>query len=298
MAGIAEVKDLVERHTNVEGVCTTAIPRLSLYRFSRMLEALHGVYEPSVCIVVQGRKRVIAGEHLCTYDVENYLLVSADVPVVGQVLEASRDHPFLAMLMHLDAATLAELMLETDVEEPNHGITGSALAVSTVEPDLLDACARLLRLLDSPEDVPVLAPLVEREILYRLLRGGQSQRLSQLATTESRLHDIKRSIGCIRENYREPLSVEALASEARMSTSALYHHFRAVTGLSPLQYQKHLRLQEARRLMLGGEMNAATAGYSVGYESPSQFSREYRRLFGAPPARDIARLPLSSLEPI
>jgi AraC-like DNA-binding protein len=240
--------------------------------------------------VAQGRKQVIAGKGVHIYDVENYLIVSVDVPVISQVLEASADKPFLALLLRIDPTVVRELVLESDVEGAGREDPEPALAVSAVEPALLDACVRLLRLLDSPRDIPVLAPLAEREILYRLLRGEQTSRISQLAYAESRLRDINRAIGWIRRTFREALSVETLASQARMSPSALHHHFKAVTGMSPLQYQKHLRLREARRLMLSEAVDAAMAGHSVGYESPSQFSREYRRLFGAPPARDIANL--------
>jgi AraC-like DNA-binding protein len=165
-----------------------------------------------------------------------------------------------------------------------------SLEVSLMDEGLLDAAIRLLRLMDSPRDIPVLAPLIEREILYRLLRGDQTSRMSQIAFAESKLQQVNRAIGWIKRNFRAPFSMETLAKEARMSTSALHQHFRTVTGMSPLQYQKQLRLQEARRLMLSEATDAAVAGHTVGYESPSQFSREYRRLFGASPLRDVQRL--------
>jgi len=205
-------------------------------------------------------------------------------------MEASADKPFLAVLLRLDPAAIGELTLECGLDRTVRERPRPALGVSAAEPALIDACVRMLRLLDSPEDIRVMAPLVEKEILYRLLRGAQSPRVNQIAFAESRLQDVHRAIGWIRRNFHETLSIETLASAARMSPSSLHQHFKTVTGMSPLQYQKHLRLQEARRLMLSQSVDAAVAGHSVGYESPSQFSREYRRLFGAPPASDIANL--------
>jgi transcriptional regulator GlxA family with amidase domain len=198
--------------------------------------------------------------------------------------------PFLCLRLDLDRAAIGALMLETDIERASRDQPGPALSVSTMSDDLLDAAVRLVRLLGSPRDAPILAPLAEREILYRLLRSDQTSRMSQIAFAESKLQQVNRAIGWIKRNFREPFSVETLADEARMSASALHQHFKTVTGMSPLQYQKNFRLQEARRMMLTQAADAAMAGHAVGYESPSQFSREYRRLFGAPPLRDIERL--------
>lgn len=170
------------------------------------------------------------------------------------------------------------------------GQLGPGMAVNPMDPQLLDAVIRLLRLLDSPHDIPILAPLVEREILYRLLSSEHGARLRQIALADHRLESVNRAISWLKRNYAEPFRIETVAREARMSASALHHHFKTVTAMSPLQYQKQIRLQEARRLMLAQAMDAATASHSVGYESPSQFSREYSRMFGAPPSRDIARL--------
>ena len=225
-----------------------------------------------------------------SYRKGDYLVVSVDVPIVGQIMEATPDRPFLCLRLDLDPAAIGALMLESDVERAGRELPGSSLAVSTMNDDLLDAAIRLLRLLGSPRDIPVLAPLAEREILYRLLRGEQTSRMSQIAFAESKLQQVNRAIGWIKRNFRAPLRIDTVASEARMSASALHQHFKTVTGMSPLQFQKQLRLQEARRLMLSEAADAAIAGHSVGYESPSQFSREYRRLFGAPPVRDIERL--------
>jgi AraC-like DNA-binding protein len=290
MASVGEMAQLVERHAGTDGVHATAIPRVSLYRLSQTSAPVHAVYEPAVCVVAQGRKQAIAGTGVYVYDIESHLLVSADVPVVSQVLEASADKPFLALMLRLEAAMLKELVLDNAHEQRTRTEPGPALSVSPMEPELLDPCVRMLRLLDSPRDIRFLAPIVEKEILYRLLSGAQTSRLSQFAYPDSRLRDINRAIAWIRDMFREPLSVDALALHARMSPSALHYHFKVVTGLSPLQYQKHLRLREARRLMLSQAMDAAVAGHLVGYECPSHFSREYRRLFGAPPATDVAKL--------
>ena len=290
MAHVCELAQLIEQFTGTDGIHTTAIPRVILYRASHIEEPMHAVYEPAVCVVAQGRKQAIAGEGVYLYDAEKYLVISVGVPAVGRILEASPDKPFLCLALGLDAAAIGALMVESDIERAGRAQPGSALSVSALDPELLDACVRLVRLLGSPRDIPVLAPLAEREILYRLLRGDQATRMSQIACAESRLHDVNRAITRIKRNFRSALSVETLASEAHMSTSALHQYFKMVTGVSPLQFQKHLRLLEARRLMLSRAVDAAAAGHSVGYESASQFSREYRRLFGAPPLRDIAKL--------
>ena len=285
----SELVRLIDRYARTDGMHATPIPRVFLFRSSRPTEPLHVLHEPAVCLIVQGRKQVILGEKVFVYDAENYLVVSVDVPVLGQVIEASADAPYLSLRLDLDMAALGSLLLEMP-PAPDNVPPASALSLSRVTPDLLDAVVRLVRLLDAPQDVPVLAPLAEREILFRLLRGDQTAKLRQIALGNSRMRQINRAIGFIKQNYREPFRIEDLAAEARMSASALHSHFKAVTAMSPLQYQKQLRLQEARRLMLLGTCDAATASHRVGYSSPSQFSREYRRLFGLPPQRDIERL--------
>jgi AraC-like DNA-binding protein len=213
------------------------------------------------------------------------------VPITGQIIEADPKTPYLCLRVDLDAAMLSALMVEAGSSGTASQHPGPALSLSRVTPELLDAAIRLLRLLAAPRDMPILSPLAEREILYRLLMGEQGSKIRQIATADGKLQQVNRAVGWIKRNYRKPFRIEAVASEARTSPSALHHHFKAVTAMSPLQYQKQLRLQEARRPILGLSMDAATAGHEVGYESPSQFSREYRRrLFGAPPLRDTARL--------
>ena len=290
MAHVRELAELIDRYAATDGIHATAIPRLILYRASQIEEPMHAAYEPALCVVAQGRKQAIAGQDVYHYDPEKYLVISVGVPAVGRILEASRDKPFLCLALGLDAAAIGALIVEGDVERAGREPPGSALSVSSLDAELLDACVRLVRLLGSPRDIAVLAPLAEREILYRLLRGDQATRMSQIAYAASRLHDVNRAITWIKRNFRSALSVETLASEARMSASALHQYFKMVTGVSPLRFQKHLRLLEARRLMLSRGVDAAAAGHSVGYESASQFNREYRRLFGAPPLRDIASL--------
>lgn len=290
MANVRELAQLIEQYAGSDGVHTTAIPHLILYRASSLEEPMHAIYEPAVCIVAQGRKQSIAGDGTYLYDAEKYLTISVGVPAVGRVLDASPDRPFLCLALALDPATIATLLLDLDEEQTNREQPGSALAVGTVQPEMLDACARLLRLLGSPDDIPILAPLAEREILYRLLMDDQTTRISQIGCAESRLQDVSRAINSIRQNFKAELSVETLAAIARMSPSALHRNFKKVTGTTPLQFQKHIRLLEARKLMLSQGVDAAVAAHWAGYESPSQFSREYRRLFGASPIHDVAHL--------
>lgn len=290
MAPMRELAELIEQNTGTDGVHATAIPCLTLHRATQASKPLYVVCEPAVCIVAQGRKQALAGDGIYIYGTESYLVVSVETPFQAQILDASQDKPLLCLLLTLDPAAIGAMMLECDVERASHAAPGPALAVSAVTRDLRDACIRLVRLLSSPRDIPVLAPLIEREILYLLLRGEQGSRVGQIAFAESKLQQVNRAINWIKRNFREALCAKTLASEVGMSRSGLYQHFRAVTGLSPLQYQKQLRLQEARRLLLGQAVDAAGAGHLVGYESASQFNREYRRLFGAPPRRDVAKL--------
>ncbi len=290
LAATRELARLIEQFAGEDGVLATAIPRLFLIRSSRPTDEIHAVHEPAVCLVAQGRKQVMVGQSVYVYDPAKYLVVSVDVPLVGQILEASADAPYLCLRLDLDPAAIGALMLEAKVTGVDSEQPGPALSLSSVTFELLDSAIRLVRLLAVPRDIPILAPLAEREILYRLLQGDQTSKLRQIAFAESKLQQINRAIGWIKRNFREPFSIDALASEARMSSSTLHEHFKAVTSMSPLQYQKQLRLQEARRLILSQSIDAAMAGHSVGYESPSQFNREYKRTFGAPPARDVARL--------
>lgn len=289
MDRFGQVIELIEKYADgKDGVIEIGVPRVKLFRFSTPTEPLHALHEPAICLVVQGKKRVLIGDAALDYDSSRFLAASVDVPVVGQVIEASPARPYLCFKLEIDRAMLAALALEmgpADAGDPAPGV-----ALSPVTPELLDSALRLLRLAETPRDIAVLAPLAERELLYRLLSGEYGARLRQLAHADSKLSQVNRAINWIKANYRDAFSIEALASEARMSASALHVHFKQVTSLSPLQYQKQMRLQEARRLIFAEAMDAANAAHEVGYESPSQFSREYRRLFGAPPVQDVTRL--------
>jgi AraC-like DNA-binding protein len=272
-----------------DGIADTRLPRLSLIRSSRPTVPVHTVYEPSICLVAQGRKRVLLGDAVHEYDAERYLVAPVDLPLIGQVIEASPKAPYLCICLVIDRAVLGALAVESGFGgAPARETSGPIL--SRPSPELVEAAVRLVRLLETPEDIGVLGPMAEREFLYRLLKGEQGARLAQIAFAESRINQVHRAIGFIKTRYREAIRIDDVAAEARMSLSALHEHFKAATMMSPLQYQKQLRLQEARRMMLAGAADAAGAGFAVGYESPSQFSREYARLFGAPPIRDVERL--------
>jgi AraC-like DNA-binding protein len=285
-----ELASLIERYTGRDGVHPTAVPSLFLYRSSTPSDPLCNVQEPAFGVIAQGSKRVTLGDEVYVYGKAHYIVVSVDLPVVGQVIEATPDAPYLGIRIDLDIRLLGTLLVEVGLPEPANQQTRRGLFVSRIASPLLEAVLRLMRLLENPHDIPVLAPLILREIHYRLLVGDQSARLRQIALANSQSQRIAKAIAWLKRNYARPLRIETVARELHMSPSSLHHHFKAVTAMSPLQYQKQLRLQEARRLMLSETVDAATAGHRVGYESPSQFSREYSRLFGAPPVRDMARL--------
>ncbi len=295
---MAELAALIARAVGGDGVHATAIERMSLIRISQPGVPVHALHEPALCLIAQGTKRVMLGEEVYLYDASRYLVVSVDVPVTAQVIRAAPDAPYLCFRLDLDPHEIAALILEANIPPPSAQPTSRGMFLSQVSPPVLDAVVRLVRLLDAPEDIPTLAPLAVREILYRLLRGEESWRLRQIATSGSQAQRVARAISWLKVHFAEPLRIEDLAREVHLSPSSLHHHFKAVTAMSPLQYQKQLRLQEARRLMLSEDVDAATVSYRVGYESPSQFSREYSRLFGEPPARDLRRLRDAKRAPI
>jgi AraC-like DNA-binding protein len=239
---------------------------------------------------VQGRKCALLNDEVFHCDALNYLVVSVTLPGMGQVIEATPEHPYLSLRLNLDLEEIARLVLELGDRGPSPATADRGLFVARLDEPLLDAVLRMVKLLDTPEDIDVLAPVVQREIYYRMLRGELGSRLVDLAQSEGGNHRIVRAIDWLKQHYATPLRIEELADAVHMSPSALHHRFKAVTAMSPLQYQKHLRLHEARRLMFADGIECATAGHRVGYESASQFSREYRRLFGAPPRAEIARL--------
>ncbi len=267
-----------------------AAPGLFLYRFSSPTGPRYGVTEPSFCVIAQGSKEVLLGKERYRYDASHYLLVSAELPVAGHIVEASKERPYLAVRLVLDPAVVTEVLIEAGLHASGMDDAIKVMAVSRLDASLLDAVVRVVRLLDSPGDYGVLAPLVAREIIYRLCLGEQGGRLRQIALSGGRAHRIAKAIELLRTNHNKPLRIAGLARQLGMSISGLHHHFKAATGMSPLQFQKQFRLQEARRLLLAGDVDAATAGYRVGYDDASHFSREYRRLFGEPPLRDAERL--------
>ena len=289
----AEMAALMARLMPTNGAYPAPIDGLILHRLSAPSPPAHGVQKPTFCLAVQGVKQAILGDDIHLHDPSHYLLVSADLPLTAQIVEATPQTPYLGFCLDLDLPQIGAMLIEMDLPAPPADEKSSpapGLSLSRTDASLLDAVLRLLRLLETPTDIPMLAPLARREIFYRLLTGEQGARLRQLSVSNSLTRRVSRAIDWLQQNYAEPLRIDTLAGEVCMSVSGLHHHFKAVTALSPLQYQKHLRLQEARRLLLDGSLDAATAGYRVGYQSPSQFSREYRRLFGAPPRQDLSRL--------
>lgn len=289
----AELADRVARNTRQEGLNDTAVPGLSLIRATAPSQPLPSVYHPSLCVVVQGRKRALLGDEVYVYDPLHYLVVSMTLPVTGQILDATPAQPYLCLRVDIDPLLVNELLTQLGPSAPARESPARPLFLARTSAPLLDAVLRLARLLDTPEEAAVLAPLALREIHYRVLTGELGERLCHLCEVDGPSQRIARAIELLKQRYAEPLRVEDLATAAHMSPSSLHQRFKAVTTMSPLRFQKQLRLQEARRLMLSDGLEAAAAGHRVGYESPSQFSREYRRLFGAPPRREIAAVRLA-----
>jgi AraC-like DNA-binding protein len=267
-------------------------PGLNLARFARPTELHHGFLDPCFCVIAQGAKTLTLGEDVFRYDPARYMIATVGVPMTAQVVEASPDRPYLSLRLDLDPAVVASVMVESGLTGPRHGgVDGGmrAVAVSQLDAELLDATLRLVRLIERPEQYRALAPLVVREIVYRLLTGAQGSRMRHLATDGGHARRMVRAVAKLRRDFDKPLRIEAVAKQLGMSTSGFHAHFKAVTAMSPLQFQKQLRLQEARRLMIGEHLDAAEAGYRVGYEDPAYFSRDYKRHFGEPPMRDVER---------
>lgn len=281
---------LIQRHAGEPHGPASAIDDLYLTCYQEDIRGMPALAQPALCILAQGSKTLILGDEHYAYDPLHYMVVSVTLPISGALLKASPEQPALALRLDIDPAQLSQLIAESSPMVVPNRPSGRGLYVEKTDPQLLDALIRLVQLLDSPRDIPILAPLIRREIFYRLLRGPQGHRLYEIALANSQTHRVSQAIAWLNQHYQQPLRIEDLAREVNLSTSTLHHRFKAVTSMSPLQYQKQLRLQEARRLMLNDGLEAAVAGYRVGYESPSQFSREYSRLYGAPPIRDVARL--------
>jgi len=285
----SELASLIEANTRIDG-CSfpTPIPGLHLSRYSSPTQPGQGVQCPTLAIVAQGSKQIMLGDEAFTYDPGHYLVVSLDLPVSGRVTAASKAKPFLGMSLDLDVKQIPSLRTSGKVQRAMKADRGVFLGRMT--PELLDPLLRLLRLLGKPEDSAVLAPLLHREILYRLWRSEQGEQLERMAQSDGHASGVAKAVIWLKENFDKPFSIKLIAQETNMSPSGLHHHFKTLTNMTPLQYQKHLRLQEARRLMLAEAMDASAAAYHVGYVSRSQFTREYSRLFGAPPFRDVEQI--------
>ena len=265
-------------------------PGLHLASFSHPIGPVYASLPPSFCVIVQGAKDVLVGSGSFRYDPAHYLLTTLELPLSATVVEASPERPYLSLRLVLDPASVTSMMVESgDIRQSGEGGV-TAVGVSPLDADLLDAALRLVRLAAVPDEYRVVAPLVTREIVYRLLIGPQGHRLRHLARFGGQAHRIARAIQTIRENFHKPLRIEDMARLLHMSVSGFHAHFKAVTAMSPLQFQKQLRLQEARRLMVSEQFDAGQAGFRVGYEDASQFNREYKRQFGEPPSRDVGRL--------
>ena len=284
--------EMVERIGRIVGEDGRVEPfkGLLLFRASSPTEWVYSKAVPAFCVIAQGSKEILLGDNRYRYDPAHYLLATVELPVMSHIIEASPERPYLSLRLDLEPALVGSVMIEAGHFSPRSQTDVSAIDVSSLDNSLLDATARLVRLLDSPTEARFLAPVITREIVYRLLMSEQGDRLRQVAILGGNTHRVARAIEQLRNEFDQPLRIESIARELGMSVSGFHHHFKAVTAMSPLQFQKRLRLQEARRLILAQGFDAASAGYRVGYDDASHFNREYKRLFGLPPIRDVERL--------
>lgn len=289
-----ELARKIAARTDAEGDTPTPIPGLRLYRRSVTTACSSAAYQPSLVVFVQGQKRINVGKSTYLCDGKNFLLTSVDLPVMGQVVAATQKVPILGLVLKLEMPAVREILSQQEFHLREESADARAMAVGVSSRELMDACSRLVDLLDAPEDIPFLSSLIQREIVFRLLRSPQGKHLRAIATLGEQSHRTAKAVEWLRTNYTKPLRVEELADMARMGVSTLHHQFRSLTAMSPLQYQKQLRLHVARERMLNEGLDAATAAFEVGYESASQFNREYSRFFGQPPMRDIKTRRLSS----
>ena len=280
---IADLASTVAR-IGEEGLTPTPMPNVGLYKVSRCIDLLPEIYRPVVSLIVQGEKRLLIGDEVLTYRAGHTFTAAFDVPVVGKVTEASPDRPYLAIRLAVAPEIISDLALNMPDSARETGRKG--FGVDPATGDLLDAWVRMLRLIDRPEDMPIMAPLLEREIVYRLLCGPQGAVLKQMAALDPGISQIRKALDLIRENYAIPFKVEDAARSVGMSGSAFHRRFKSITGMAPLQYQKSVRLYEARRLLVIEAPSVSSAAFAVGYQSVSQFSREYSRMFGTPPNKD------------
>jgi AraC-like DNA-binding protein len=292
-----ELVELIARAVREDGT-VEPLKGMYLHRSSAPKEPLHSVYDPVFCVIAQGSKEIFLGNERYVYDPYHYLLVTAELPLVGHVLDASKERPYFSLRLNLDPALVGSVMLEAGQPAPRRRADVRAIDVSSLDAGLLDAVVRLVRLLDAPAEAPFLAPLIVREIVYRLWIGEQGDRLSYIAALSGYTAHIAKAIARLHKDFDQPLRIETIAREFGMSVSGFHHHFKAVTAMSPLQFQKRLRLQEARRLMLGEHLDAASAAYRVGYDDAAYFNREYKRFFGLSPMRDVERLRVAARESV
>jgi len=281
-----ELAAMIDRYSEKDTVSQTIIPKLSLMKSETKRVKASTVYMPSLCLIVQGKKEIFLDYELYTYSPSEYLAVSVELPVVGQITEASKEKPYLGLSIELDPLAISEML----VHAPEHGATSRGLFVGKTDEGLADCILCLVRLLESPADVPFMSHLIFKEFYYRLLKSPHGWNLAQLAMTGSSMQRIAKVIKVLKTDFARNMRIEEMAEIANMSQSSFHHHFKEVTAMSPLQFQKRLRLTEARRIMLAEQADAASTAFRVGYESPSQFSREYSRMFGAPPLSDISNL--------
>jgi AraC-like DNA-binding protein len=284
-----ELVQLIKWYAPTDGSHSTAITSLHFTRTSYLEGPVYAVQGPALCIIVQGIKKFMVAESSYYYDPFHYLVVSLDLPHIGQIIQADPEFPLLCMSLHFEPDLIFDIIQNTGLsisESDSH----RGMFVGEINLPLLDACCRLVGLLETPQDIPALAALIIREIFYRILQTEQGDFLKQIGISDSYTRKIAEITCIIKQEFAKPLRIENLARAANMSVASLHRHFKQVTAMSPLQYQKQLRLLEARRLLLSSQVNAADAGFQVGYESPSQFSREYARMFGLPPKSDAKHL--------
>ncbi len=286
----AVLAEKIQKWTGDATQFDTEIPGLKLSRWTTPTQPTSYSHNPSICLIAQGKKRVLLGEDSFTYDTNHFLISSVNLPITANIVEATEEAPYLGLIMELDLQEISQLIVDSELSFNSSKEAQKGIAVGELSAYLQDAFIRLMALLDEPENIKILAPVIKREIFYRLLMTEQGARLNQIVTTGSHSHQIAKAIDWLKNNFVKPLSVGDLAAYSGMSKSAFYTHFRSMTSMTPLQFQKKLRLSEARRLMLTENLDAMATTFKVGYESPSQFSREYSRLFGAPPSKDIKAL--------
>ncbi len=288
---LEQIRQLFTKNCSRDGIYQTLIPRVSLIRTASVTEPISLVHDPAVCIVLQGNKELVIGSEVLRYGALEYLVVSVDIPITGQVTVASHEQPYLCFKLDIDTSLISELVLSNDIKMSTKNIK-NGVGVSRASEPLIDAVLRMLKLLETnnKNNIKVLAPLIEKEILYWLLQGEQASIFHQIAKGDSRLTQISKAVAILKQSFMKKFDLDDLIASTNMSPAVFFRYFKLVTNMTPLQYQKKLRLQEARKLLYMNKVDIATAGYHVGYESPSQFTREYSRFFGLPPSKDVLKL--------